>query len=287
LWINGKNWANSAHAVKEENPSDQPTQGPNKEAVSEPPVPPPPPNTEREIPEQPERPCQSSLTPAQLEEPAWHKFVGLGGLSISAVTLIVVAYAACVYRGQLIEMQNSTGAANRAISVAQDTARRQLRAYIAITLVTVDSPAASKTLNGRLTVHLKNVGQTPAHDIVSKLGSWRIDSRLSDAIQGVPDRVFNDELTHNKTSSKEGPPSKDYLEPGQEKIAQIVFDDACKPFDPEYAKNNVIYFYGDTDYWDIYGAHHRREFCMLYGFGDPPELLTAESHNTEYDIKQE
>lgn len=183
---------------------------------------------------------------------------------LTAGMLIVAAVQACFFFIQLRLMKRSMKvaeaaafAANRSVETMQDTARRQLRAY-----VTIDSAAIKFPEPGvpSVTVIVKNAGQTPAHDLRHWIHQWIETYPLKVQLPLPPEgfvmsaSLLGAGATHEMHITHPRP------------IVKLPFLDQIGT--PEA----TIYVYGGINYKDVFGEQQFVRYRLMYGGPHKPSL---------------
>ncbi|NSX90142.1 hypothetical protein [Agrobacterium tumefaciens] len=102
--------------------------------------------------------AQSSEEVAQWAAPMF--YANVGALLLSLITVAASSFAAWFALGSVREARAATGVAQRTLASTEDTAIRQLRAYIVLDSAEIPSNLPTGMLYAVVT--LKNFGQTPA-----------------------------------------------------------------------------------------------------------------------------
>lgn len=161
------------------------------------------------------------------------------GLWVGAIAAFATAYAA-------IEAGRAAKAAAASNTIARETAKRELRAYINVAQVRVDGLEG----NARFCLEYKNCGQTPAYDI----RGWN-GLELRDA-----ERIKTFESTGNDAGlGVLGPGNSAYfIKPAPRRLVM-------KEFDMLRAGDAAIYLWGEISYRDIFGERHTTRFRYFIG----------------------
>lgn len=216
------------------------------------------------------------------------------GIIFSGLTFVAVAITAGIYYGQLQEMQKSNKAtldavasAQESVSVARDTAKRQLRAYVGFDNISVDDSKKPGEMNGIISISMKNFGLTPAHSVHAGIMVQSFWKKSGEDVASIPP-VFTYPMAPLEKEGKSGiQNSRDYIEPGRAKPSYSQAFQRLPLFTDEILKSESIYVYGEIRYTDIYETTYVHDFCYLY----VPEnvaslrLVTSAYHNTEREEK--
>jgi hypothetical protein len=165
-------------------------------------------------------------------------------------------------------------AAEASVSVAEKTAKHQLRAYISIVKFEVAAPhieaaedappdvAGPGTVFGDVfRITIRNDGATPASN-VKYFGWWRAP-KVTDSLPANFPEIYEDH--RDQTSFPGGTPSLYHLSPGQEQVCDVVI----KPDELQYwratvARERNLYIFGNIFYRDIYKRPWRQFFCVQW-----------------------
>jgi hypothetical protein len=107
--------------------------------------------------------------------------VAMIGVVVTTVGVIFVARTLQATRAAVREAERATQAANDAVAVTSDTAKRQLRAYVS-TIGAVIGPDRDNSDSFSIVVDIRNTGLTPAYDLIcwaeAELDAFPLESRL-------------------------------------------------------------------------------------------------------------
>ena len=185
-----------------------------------------------------------------------------GGLGVSTVLLwragerqIELVRETSVAQSR--DMKASVAAAEAAVNVAQDTAKRQLRAYVTVNgVIRTRDPG---DLNGEgfaVLIDVKNNGQTPASDLLQ----WaRIEIREFPLATDLPIHCLE-----NAPRGILPPETKNLAFPTFTRALTIIEENAV------LANHTAVYVYGEVDYLDVFGDRHLTQFrfrCNGQGYG--------------------
>jgi hypothetical protein len=113
---------------------------------------------------------ETARSEQDLDAQQWMAFWALAMTLVSAMTAVISAFALYFLRGTLDETRKAvretakaTSEMRKANQIADDTARRQQRAYIAVRPLGVEQLHSNRELIGMVSV--ENVGQTPAMNV--------------------------------------------------------------------------------------------------------------------------
>lgn len=196
--------------------------------------------------------CQQIRSAEAAEDAAfyaiWQAVVGTFGLSF---VVLATLFAGLAYR----ETKNQAKAAWHSAYLAEDTSKRQLRAYISVTpfFITAFSNRTRASIKYRITNH----GTTPA-TIISNV------ARVEILPYSLPANFTFPDLTHPD-------PGRFVIHPNQffesNRVASRAFTDS-EIGEITDGRNSRIYIYGAIKYTDIYGTEHFTKFCSSVAGGE-------------------
>jgi hypothetical protein len=161
------------------------------------------------------------------------------------------------------------GVARDTLQTMQDTAERQLRAYVGVSQFSI-----SKVETGapEAVVHIKNFGQTPAYNMQTWIHMWITRHPLRIILPVAPESLLK---------------STAILHPGCEVVHFMPKEPAVKP---EHIASlgtpeGTIYVYGEITYRDAFKNPRTTKFRLIYGGREPnrPGLLKHDSDGNEAD----
>jgi hypothetical protein len=155
--------------------------------------------------------------------------------------------AAATHRGAIAD-EASAVAANATLHQMQDTAQRQLRAYISVRS-SIGQQQPDGTIN--FVVQITNAGQTPAYELDAWIGVKLLDYPIKD---------FKPEPPQRKEISKS------VLGPGLDQELRITRRDRMTVALSQdlIARKKVICVVGRVDYMDIFGRTKFTDIRLLY-----------------------
>jgi hypothetical protein len=148
----------------------------------------------------------------------------------------------------LLGVVAALGLALHSNKIAQDTAKRQLRAYLTLTALSKDPPNIKGRTSFKINAHWKNSGQTPAIDVVAGMRWTVLDKALDESFtfEMLPEHI-SDHLTVL------GPQAE--METNDHEAFNVLLL-------PEIAKEEKFaYVWGYLDYTDAFKSERRTEFC--------------------------
>lgn len=166
---------------------------------------------------------------------------------IGALQLLVFWYQALKLRQTVRDGRLAIGTATEAANAAKrqseltaDTAKRQLRAYIGVASAQVHYDSG-RPEDCFIEVRIKNYGQTPAYDVISKWGEHVREWPLTSQLPAIP------EIPHSIAP----------LPPGRESIQRVPISH-LNTWEEEQLKAGCggIYFWSLVTYVDVYGDSH-------------------------------
>jgi hypothetical protein len=184
------------------------------------------------------------------------------------------------------------------VSGAEDTAQRQLRAYVGVgaddlgfdtpgennpNYVPIPAnPVAGQVFDDFLTIKVKNFGQTPAYDVIV-FGHMAVMPPFA----MLPDDFFTRQAPFDALPS--GPVrtfvSRFVLQPQQMAISKHVVNDV-RPLIAARQRQASVYVWGRIYYRDIYGRPWRTLFCYAWEPWHPPgeRFVPYETYNGEDQV---
>jgi hypothetical protein len=156
------------------------------------------------------------------------------------------------------------GVARDTLRTMQDTAERQLRAYVG---VSDSSIHGVETGAPEAIVNFKNFGQTPAYDVRMWIHIWITEHPLTEVLPEAPEDL---------------PKATSVLYPGSH---LSFFMPKEPPVPAEHihllgTAEGTIYVYGGITYRDAFDRRRTTKFRLMYGGQEPPRD-TRLSHDTE------
>lgn len=191
---------------------------------------------------------------------------------LAAAQIVVFIWQLRMMRSSLKDAEDaanaakeSATAAKESVETARDTAKKQLRAYLGVSGITIEiSNPESPTSHAdgifwdftRLAI--RNAGQTPARNVKVHVNwVWGNFSAVIPAGFGYPD--YNDP----GGEAAGGIESVAIVMPGDTYETLIGIGDNS-PMKRAWKREYKMYFYGRVLYEDIYGESHRTTFCYAY-----------------------
>lgn len=183
-------------------------------------------------------------------------------MGLTAGMLFVAAIQALFFWVQLRLMSKSMGVAEKAVAATersvetmQDTARRQLRAYVSVDRAWIEFPEPGIP---KVNVVVKNAGQTPAHNVHQWIHQWIAKYPLTTQLPTPPNGfVMSSSLlgagaTHDMQIEHPHP----IIEPSfMDKIGTT---------------EGTIYVYGEIHYMDVFGNEHFTKYRLMHGGPEKP-----------------
>jgi hypothetical protein len=232
------------------------------------------------------QPHPDSNTPSGNNQPDWQNigwWISDPSRILAVLTIALVWINMCQAR-----------AVSRTVRTMEGTERTQLRAYVGIDKLEIDSPhltsahyqkpklAAGSIYQDVFILHVKNFGQTPASTVTAHI-NW--DPRK------WPENLPRDFLYLDQFSQ---------IDPGVENITNLIYIDheqtirMLVPIDDmthfrrAHKKEVRLYVYGHISYADIYKRRWRRKFCYVYEPWAPKGrdiMVTYGDYNYEEELK--
>jgi hypothetical protein len=189
---------------------------------------------------------------AQQDMAEWaFAMAALSGLGV-LVTLAATMYVALTFnetRRMALASETANNATQLAVAISEDTAKRQLRAYISLESIDTIRNGNTYTVRGTF----KNSGQTPATHVVSKLFA-KFQSPDNQIFVGV-DRAI----------------SKLVVGPGGFFYEVDQFTETDKEAKEIEAGLLIIFCWGEVHYVDVFGRNQELNFRCYAGDAIVPE----------------
>lgn len=191
----------------------------------------------------------------------WMMLLTAGMLVIAAVQAWLFLTQLRLMRRSMAVAESAALSAERSVETMQDTAKRQLRAYVSIDRAWIEFPEPGVP---RVTVVIKNAGQTPAHNLHHWIHQWIETYPLRVKLPEPPEgfvmsaSLLGTGATHNMQITSPQPIIKSPF------FEQIGTPDA------------TIYVYGEVTYRDVFGQKHFLKYRLMHGgpHKSPPGILS-------------
>jgi hypothetical protein len=170
---------------------------------------------------------------------------------IIAIWTVVLGFATCILGIATWRLWSAT---DRLVTGAEDTAERQLRAYVLVQPVTLYDFAEGRRLSADFTI--RNVGQTPAYRVRAVADIDIFDHPLVD-YQG--ELILPDPNAPIPTRALQ--PTGDFLCGGQMDRPLTALD----VMQVLAGENRRVYLFGVVIYEDAFGEERRTKFCCYVG----------------------
>lgn len=144
----------------------------------------------------------------------------------------------------------ATNAAVTANTIARETAQQELRAYVNIDIAVLELPMSGKSYFSVQT-NIKNFGQTPAYQMVYRIGRKLAPPTETD----FPIDALKPSASHTL------PPAQVF---GNEKPVDGMDEERFLEYQKE---EKAVFICGRIDYVDAFGANHFTTFRMVHQFG--------------------
>jgi len=197
-----------------------------------------------------------------------------GVLAISTIGLwVVTLFARKDTKKAVGAAQKSADAAEKIVLTMQDTAQRQLRAYICIPGATIKLIKKSDSMYAHVVLRYKNAGQTPGYDVKTWIA---LD---------IAEYPLNKILVQHPQDAKYTPI---IISPGSEQylVNETVITPEQRPMIG--TAKATLYVYGEVLYRDVFGIERFTKYRLLYG-GDEGtfgEKLRPDLEGNEADYSQ-
>lgn len=206
----------------------------------------------------------------------WWIMVFTGGLLFTASAQIGLFYWQLWLIRRSIEdtkiaasaAQKSADVAEKSVEIMSDTAKKQLRAYLSVTIGSGSFQDRFSKIKFEVVPSLDNSGSTPAH----KITYWAKSEILP---VPLPDD-FNFPHVDNKFQSSF------VLGPNQGISLNAIVDEYIPDSEVEEVKignNRRVYIWGIVSYEDVFGDSHYTKFChSIYFFTGADGLVKVSGH---------
>ncbi|MFZ1905197.1 MAG: hypothetical protein WAU56_07380 [Steroidobacteraceae bacterium] len=215
-------------------------------------------------------------------------------LAFTATIAVTGVIGAVIFNDQLTAMRGQLKEMKRAVDVADDTSKRQLRAYVGVERFDVELPnltapkyqplpaAPGIVFSDFMRAEIKNYGQTPATDVSVHMNFQPVPDFGADlpADFGYPDyEAF-------QGTSVEVFASRQIVEPGKSIETRTVLRD-ISALRAAHAGKARVFFYGHIDYTDIYNRRWRKDYCYSYEWWRPEgdRFVPYKAHNEEHQLE--
>jgi len=193
----------------------------------------------------------------------WARVAGIGVSIYTLLTLVIVA--ASTYSATQAKI--SADAARLSAATAQDTEKRQLRAYVGVNsepiVLRCDAcDDASKLIvqqecrdENSIVVEMQNFGQTPAYDTTVYI-NWQINQYGTE---------LADDFAYPDTVTKGLQTSKFAMYPGQKRPTIHILDAQTVGLIRRARNHEIsIFYYGHIDYRDVFDEQSVVNYCFRY-----------------------
>ena len=220
---------------------------------------------------------------AENEKAANDKWIAWGTIAIAGFTFLL----AVVTGGLAIFTFNLWKSTSKLVIGAEQTAERQLRAYVGCSEIALECPnltnpsyvpvqtVAGLIFEDYVLLTIKNYGQTPASE-VGTFVNWTSTMFATRLAIEFPYPDIN-----STTVGDLGPiPTHRTLFPTQVAIDKIAIPD-LSVFRQAHQKQVFLYFYGHIKYRDIYNRTQDTNFCSIYEPWRPigDQFVPVSQHN--------
>ena|ERR1017187_7927720 len=178
----------------------------------------------------------------------WTFYFAFAVAATAVLQVIGIAFQIAIFRKQTAIMEGSLGAIKRQADLMDDTAKRQLRAYLGISKSLVKF-----TEDGALEAqfHIKNTGQTPAYEV--KVWRWAIVREYP-----LSGPLPHPAITPIRTSGMLSSQDKRIIVAEKFKAPDVVMQAINTP-------EAAFFVYGEIAYKDVFGDSYTLEYRMIYG----------------------
>lgn len=184
----------------------------------------------------------------------------------STVALAIITFLLAMYTARLWK------ATEQLVKGAEDSAQRQLRAYLTVVIGTATYQEAGKDIRFAGRPRLINTGNTPAHKVSYRANAAILPVQLP--------RDFEFPLTQDSIGgSVIGPNQFTEL---QAVVDEFVLDSQVS--DIKYGKDRVLHIWGVVTYKDIFGEYRETRFCQaLTWIGKGNDEIVYGYYNTNHN----
>lgn len=216
-------------------------------------------------------------------------------LAFSGAIAVTGVIGACIFNNQLTTMQGQLAQMKRAADVADDTSKRQLRAYVGLARFEIEVPnltvanyqpspsplPAGVVFADFMRAEVKNYGQTPATDVSVHMNFVFIPTFAQD----LPDNFGYPDYEAVTGAGVGIVASRQIIEPGKSIEPRTALPDISALRDAP-ARKTSVFFYGHIDYTDIYDRRWRKSYCYSYEWWRPAgdRFVAYKAHNEEHQI---
>ena len=163
-------------------------------------------------------------------------------IAVFTALLVLVTFGLAIYTAKL---WGATGALAKG---ADETARRQLRAYVAVDTEQVRNAHGTPKLN-IIGLAIKNCGQTPAH----KLSHWTQSGVVEFPLQGLLPPPNIPDSTRVKT----------ILHPGMHRMILLPFSLTDESKAQILSGKFAFYVWGEVTYLDAFNEPRKTRYCFF------------------------
>jgi hypothetical protein len=205
---------------------------------------------------------------------AW--WMGVIGALLGGATLWVAVRAALWAKKAALhteagskEAQRAADAAERSLEIAQDTAKRELRAYVSLLKATMPKFVVDND-SIDVVMHVENSGSTPANYFFGQI-AWRVTDQEPTA------ELFNQAVAEYAPE----PDAQIVCTIGPRQRRELPYPITV----PDEWRTKVLsgemqfYFMGKLRYRDVFEDHHVTEFFYVYTTNHPNHLRQAHACN--------
>jgi hypothetical protein len=199
----------------------------------------------------------------------WLVIVGVGQIGLFYWQLRLIRISADDAKRAGIAAERAADATASSVDLARDTAKRQLRAYVTVNgVIRTKDPGHLDAQGFAVLVDVRNVGQTPAYDLLQ----WaNISIQEFPLVTSLPIHCLE-----NPTRSILPRDAKSMAFPAFTRDLTTIEENAIR------ANHTAVYVYGEIDYLDVFGERHLTQFRFrCNGQGYPLGLFKADGEGNE------
>jgi hypothetical protein len=191
----------------------------------------------------------------------WVMWLTAGMLFVASIQALFFWVQLHLMRKSMKVAEAAATATEQSVKTMQDTAHRQLRAYVSVDRAWIEFPEPGVP---KVTVVVKNAGQTPAHNLRHWIHQWIERYPLTTQLPTPPNGFVM---------------SSSLLGAGATHDMQIKHPQPIiKPsfVDEIGTSEGTIYVYGEIRYEDVFGIEHFTKYRLMHGGQEkpPPGVLS-------------
>jgi hypothetical protein len=184
-------------------------------------------------------------------------------LCLTAALVFVASVQAIIYGIQACLMRS-------AIIASKESSERQLRAYVSVSYPQGWDEEFPKNIRGApsYTAKIKNTGQTPAYNVISRGGISSMDDPQPD---NYPPVIIDKSANIGRI----------VLAP--EEMSEVICELGDHTRITESSKSRMLYVRGRIEYDDAFGRPHFTDFCFIWVAFGGKKILRASKYGNDAD----